>query len=810
MAIGNIFNEAWYLKNYPDVAAAVAAGIINAHEHYEQYGRFEGRSPSPVFDPVHYLTQHPDVAAAVEAGLTTAYDHFLNFGATEGRSSVAYFDPVFYLQSNPDIAEAVAQGLVSATEHFLLYGQSEPRAISPFFDLGAYMRANPDVADAAQAGFMNPLEHLLVHGVSEGRDLGNGVSLAQFQNDPVFQQAIASGGNPLDALARIEEVAPFIPTFQPPAGWTPPADTPIPTDFVPVEGQKLIIPPSVTVPDDIDLPEDVFEPADPTPQPEPEPDPQPDPTPGPVRSFKATLDSEGVISFKSTNLSGKVSVTLTESGDNYIATFTRGTKDSAVTISKDDLPNVRLDWADIGIANFKPGAGTVLIRKPSEGDGTKGALAATIQGGVDASAVGGTVLVGAGTYTEDILINRDDVKIVLSSSSTLDGGFVVSPGVEGFHLSGGGKIINGLSTDVVPHSAAKGIYLRGSANVEVDGIILEFITNGKGQPRGIEAEVGDSVIQVTGAQFVGGWASGIYLNSGNDLQVEDSAFKGATVGIGTDGPARLMAKNNSFEGLVEGVGLTKDKVIEEVQVVNNQFQYVDTKIANGGDDTGLEELQGTFVVVVASGQEVQTAIEAFYTFDRGTPDVDEIGQIILGTGYFDGPIKINGNLKLIGQGDTSVVQGSIRINDPSDANKVVSNIWLEDLKVDPEGSGVIPIIALSNHDAIYNTKNLFITNVIAVADAQHGIGLFDVNGVTIRDVDIVLEGEPGGKPFYAIEALGIKNGVLQGISAEGGFANGEFGALNISWTEGYEANGNIKLINVAGADNQTVEYWPLG
>src|SRR5690606_26248746 len=130
-----------------------------------------------------------------------------------------------------------------------------------------------------------------------------------------------------------------------------------------------------------------------------------------------------------------------------------------------------------------------------------------------------------------------------------------------------------------------------------------------------------------------------------------------------------------------------------------------------------------------------------YTFDRGTPDVDEIGQIILGPGDFDGPIKINGNLKLIGQGDTSVVQGSIRINDPSDANKVVSNIWLEDLKVDPEGSGVIPIIALSNHDAIYNTENLFITNVIAVADAQHGIGLFDVDGVIITDVAIVFEGE---------------------------------------------------------------------
>lgn len=407
MAISNLFNVEWYLNNNPDVRAAVEAGLVDAETHFMLHGRFEGRSPSPSFDPAYYLARNPDVRAAVEAGLVTAYDHFLLHGASEARPFVAFFDVHYYLDSNPDVRSAVGDDLEMALTHFLTHGQSETRAISPFFDLRAYLDANPDVAAAVENGAANALDHLLNHGFAEGRPLGNGVSLEQFANDPTFKGA----ADALAALARVAEVAPFIPSFEPPAGWTPPADLPIPTDFVPRDGEKLKVPPTVKVPDGVKLP-DAFEPVEPGPQPEPEPDPQPDPTPGPVRSFKATLDSEDVISFKSTNLSGDVSVTLTESGDNYIATFTRGTKDSAVTISKDDLPNVRLDWADIGIANFKPGAGTVLIRNPSEGDGTKGALAATIQGGVDASAVDGTVLVGAGTYTEQVVINKKGIQLL--------------------------------------------------------------------------------------------------------------------------------------------------------------------------------------------------------------------------------------------------------------------------------------------------------------------------------------------------------------------------------------------------------------
>lgn len=349
MAVENVFNEQWYVRNYPDVAEAVQQGLITAYDHFHLFGKHEGRTPGPLFDPAHYLAQNPDVAAAVEAGLITAYDHFQQFGASESRVPVPYFDAQFYLQQNPDIAAGVEQDLFSAVEHFMLYGQAEPRALSPFFDLSAYVAANPDIAEAVAAGLINPLDHLINFGVTEGRDLGNGVSLALFQNDPQFQ-AVMQGGNVLDALARVAQVAPFLPTFEPPAGWTPPPDTPIPLDFVPPEGVTLVIPPAVEVPPGVDLP-DAFEPVPPAPTPAPPEPPAPEPAEpeggGPVqppaRTFTATVtevDGVPVVSF-SGSARGNISMKVDEHG---VATFSRQNirADTTVQLSEDDLVKVSL------------------------------------------------------------------------------------------------------------------------------------------------------------------------------------------------------------------------------------------------------------------------------------------------------------------------------------------------------------------------------------------------------------------------------------------------------------------------------------
>lgn len=264
-----LFNEAFYLRTNPDVAAAVAQGLLTAREHFDLYGKYESRSPSPFFDQILYLRANPDVADAVSSGLINAVEHFMSFGQYEGRSASFFFDPAVYTAVNSDVSEALKSGAFkSAFEHFVLHGQFEVRNTAPFFDLKGYLDANPDVADAVRSGHTTAFDHFINYGHAEGRNLGNGISLAQFASDLKAQAAIRSGDFN-DLMGRVAEVAPFLATFVGPQGYSTPRDTPLPADFIPVGDEKLVVPPGVDAP--AVLPPNFEQPA---------PEPQPEPNPG--------------------------------------------------------------------------------------------------------------------------------------------------------------------------------------------------------------------------------------------------------------------------------------------------------------------------------------------------------------------------------------------------------------------------------------------------------------------------------------------------------------------------------------------------
>lgn len=77
----SLFDEAWYLERYPDVATSG----IPAIEHYLGFGAGEGREPGPAFSGRAYLERYPDVA---EAGLNPLV-HYLRHGKAEGRAGGA-------------------------------------------------------------------------------------------------------------------------------------------------------------------------------------------------------------------------------------------------------------------------------------------------------------------------------------------------------------------------------------------------------------------------------------------------------------------------------------------------------------------------------------------------------------------------------------------------------------------------------------------------------------------------------------------------------------------------------------------------
>lgn len=81
-------DEAWYLRQYEDVALAIKEGIFpSPSAHFASNGYLEGRMPFPILvDEKWYLQQNPDVADGIERGdIVSAQEHFNQNGYREGR-----------------------------------------------------------------------------------------------------------------------------------------------------------------------------------------------------------------------------------------------------------------------------------------------------------------------------------------------------------------------------------------------------------------------------------------------------------------------------------------------------------------------------------------------------------------------------------------------------------------------------------------------------------------------------------------------------------------------------------------------------
>ncbi|MEO1491832.1 MAG: glycosyltransferase [Pseudomonadota bacterium] len=81
-AVRSAFDSAFYLRNYPDVAAS---GMDPAR-HYCQFGWKEGRDPNPDFSTNYYLRMNPDIA---DAGINP-FVHYVKHGRKERREPLPY------------------------------------------------------------------------------------------------------------------------------------------------------------------------------------------------------------------------------------------------------------------------------------------------------------------------------------------------------------------------------------------------------------------------------------------------------------------------------------------------------------------------------------------------------------------------------------------------------------------------------------------------------------------------------------------------------------------------------------------------
>jgi len=129
-----LFDSAWYLETYPDVAARG----VDPLRHYVRHGAREGRDPNRLFSSSWYLANNPDVAETGQNPLV----HFILHGVSEGRSPGPLFDTKWYLEANPDVAAARVNPLL----HFLRHGAREGRRPNGKIDSGAWMAPSAQIA----------------------------------------------------------------------------------------------------------------------------------------------------------------------------------------------------------------------------------------------------------------------------------------------------------------------------------------------------------------------------------------------------------------------------------------------------------------------------------------------------------------------------------------------------------------------------------------------------------------------------------------------------------------------------------------
>ncbi|MBR5635828.1 MAG: VanW family protein [Pseudobutyrivibrio sp.] len=85
IAIGQIFDGAYYATMYPDVAAASNGSQLWLLNHYVISGITEGRNPCATFNASEYMAKNPDLQAVFGDNLHGYVYHYVNVGKYEGR-----------------------------------------------------------------------------------------------------------------------------------------------------------------------------------------------------------------------------------------------------------------------------------------------------------------------------------------------------------------------------------------------------------------------------------------------------------------------------------------------------------------------------------------------------------------------------------------------------------------------------------------------------------------------------------------------------------------------------------------------------
>ncbi|MDB9510719.1 calcium-binding protein [Kamptonema animale CS-326] len=166
MANYDIFDEQYYLSQYPFVKDAIAKGLVKSGlDHFQKYGQAAGfANVSRYFDEANYLENNPDLRPFIRTfnpngTFVSGLDHFIQYGYDEGgrRTQVSTqvsseYNEDFYLANNSDLLPFIKNvTFKSGYQHFIKYGAKEGRFGTSFFE-PEYLKKNPNLVPFINSG----------------------------------------------------------------------------------------------------------------------------------------------------------------------------------------------------------------------------------------------------------------------------------------------------------------------------------------------------------------------------------------------------------------------------------------------------------------------------------------------------------------------------------------------------------------------------------------------------------------------------------------------------------------------------------
>lgn len=177
-----VFDYRYYAEHNLDVYKAFGYNEMALRNHWEYFGKAEGRACSSILDLKYYVANNKDLSI-FKKNYVGAYNHFINNGCAEYRKSSAEYDGNYYKSNHSDLKNMSSTQLI---KHYALYGKNELRQASTnyditkfLFDADVYAYCNPDVVNAF--GYNQSLlkMHWYTYGIKEGR-------IASFVFDPKY------------------------------------------------------------------------------------------------------------------------------------------------------------------------------------------------------------------------------------------------------------------------------------------------------------------------------------------------------------------------------------------------------------------------------------------------------------------------------------------------------------------------------------------------------------------------------------------------------------------------------------------------